>query len=384
MLRKFHNYLGLKERIKKYWDLQSGAGQMIIVAPMKCIQKTFSLQYNDVPEGALFLDIETTGLKPETSHLYLFGCIWQDAPGYFQFRQWFAESPFEERSVLREVNEFAAGFQTFVHFNGDRFDLPYLNAKAAELGLDSVFEQRTSLDLYPILKPLKAFLRLPNCRQKSFESFLDTGRKDIYNGGELIDFYYRYVRTGSEALLQPLLLHNEEDVLGTVSLLSLFPYVRLLSGEAAFDGISILADEEDVLLSLSAKDRYPVRVTALDRGILLRTEEDRILLKLPVRERTLKHYFPNPKDYFYLISEDQAIHKSLAAFVNPDNRMKATKENCYIKKTARFYPLMQTKGTEVFMDALQSEPFGIWDPALTDQTDGWAAYISTFLRSLKA
>lgn len=375
---------GLTERFKKYFPLQSKAGQPIMETPMKIIKKTFSLEYNDVPEGALFLDIETTGLKPETSHLYLFGCIWQDAPGYFQFRQWFAETPLEERAVLREVNDFAKDFRTFVHFNGDRFDLPYLNLKAGELGLDSVFEKRNSLDLYPVLKPLKAFLRLPNCRQKSFESFLDTGRKDIYNGGELIDFYYRYVKTGSQSLLQPLLLHNEEDVLGTVSLLSLYPYVRLAAGETEFTEAALLAEGEEVLLSLSTPDRFPVSVSALDRGILLKTAHDRVLLKLPVREQTLKFFYPNPKNYIYLISEDQAVHKSLAAFVNPENQAKATRENCYIKKTARFYPLMGTEGTEVFRDSCKGEPFGIWDPALASSAKDWAAYVGAFIRGLKA
>ena len=349
---------------------------------MKYIEKTFSLPYQNVPENTLFPDIETTGLKPETSHLYLFGCIWQEVPGYFQFRQWFAETPFEERTVLREVNEFASRFRTLAHFNGDRFDLPYLNRKAAEFGFESVFEQRGSLDLYPILKPLKTFLRLPNCRQKSFESFLDTGRKDIYNGGELIDFYYRYVRSGSEELLQPLLLHNEEDVLGTVSLLSLMPYVRLFSGETAFTDISILSDEDTVLLSLTTEDRYPVRVTVLDRGILLRTDHDRILLDLPVSEQTLKFFYPNPEDYYYLISEDQAIHKSLASLVHPGNRKKATRETCYIKKTARFYPLMRTDGAEVFRSCCNGDPFAVWDPSLAESPEGWADYIGLFLRSL--
>ena len=351
---------------------------------MKCISKTFSFQYNDVPEDALFLDIETTGLRVDTSRLYLFGCIWQDSPGYWQFRQWFAESPFEERAVLREINDFAAGFKTFVHFNGDRFDLPYLNVKAEEYGLESVFDKRISLDLYPVLKPLKAFLRLPNCRQKSFEQFLDTGRKDVYNGGELIDFYYRYVRTGSDSLLQPLLLHNEEDVLGTVSLLSLFPYARLTAGETIFTDCSLVSDDEDVILSLKTEDRYPVNVNALEHGILLRTEGDRVLLKIPVKIQTLKYFYPNYRDYFYLISEDQAIHKSVASFVHPENLTKATKDNCYIKKTARFYPLMQTEGTEVFKESLTGEPFGVWDPALAENPAGWTAYISTFLKKLKA
>ena len=75
MLRKFHRKIVLKERIKNYLGLHSRPQGRIIEALMKYIEKTFSLPYQNVPENTLFLDIETTGLKPETSHLYLFGCI---------------------------------------------------------------------------------------------------------------------------------------------------------------------------------------------------------------------------------------------------------------------------------------------------------------------
>ena len=351
---------------------------------MMIIDKTFSLDYKDVPENALFLDIETTGLKAETSHLYLFGCIWEEAPGAWHFKQWFAETPYEERAVLREVNAFAADFSAFVHFNGDRFDLPYLNVKAEDFGLDSVFPAKKSFDLYPVLKPLKAVLGLPNGRQKSFESFLFTGRKDIYNGGELIDFYFRYVRSGDAGLLKPLLLHNEEDVLGTVSLLALLPYARLQAGKAPFTGVRVLADDADgVTLRLDTQDRYPVPVTVDDGGILVKALENRVLLKLPAREQTLKYFYPNQKDYFYLISEDQAIHRSVATFVDPANLKKATKENCYIKKTARFYPLMQTEGTEIFRESAAGAPYGVWTAAAADDPAYWSRYIGRFLQRIK-
>lgn len=398
MWRICHRKIRVKERIKKWHDsgipcFYGGCSAFFLAFRrlwtdngriMKIIDKTFQLDYREAPEDALFLDIETTGLKAETSHLYLFGCIRQESPGSWHFRQWLAESPFEERAVLREVNRFCEGFSAFVHFNGNRFDLPYLDAKAEGFGLDSVFMRKKSIDLYPVLKPLRALLHLPNCRQKSFESFLFTGRQDIYNGGELISFYYRYVRSGEESLLKALLLHNEEDVLGTVSLLALLPYVRLLAGETVFSGIRTLSqDDVQTVLRLDTPDVYPVPVTARDRGILVKAQENRVLLQLPTREQTLKFFYPDFKDYFYLISEDQAIHRSVAAFVNPSNLKKATKETCYIKKTARFYPLMRTEGTDIFRDSAAGTPYGLWDEALAADPAGWSAYIGSFLRGIK-
>ena len=44
------------------------------------------------------------------------------------------------------------------------------------------------------------------------------------------------------------------------------------------------------------------------------------------------HFFPNYKDYFYLIEEDEAIHKSLGIFLPKDKRKAAKVSNCYTKK----------------------------------------------------
>ena len=56
------------------------------------------------------------------------------------------------------------------------------------------------------------------------------------------------------------------------------------------------------------------------------------LIRLPLRHGTLKHFFPDPENYYYLPTEDTAIHKSVGEFVDPSHRKKATKKNCYIKK----------------------------------------------------
>lgn len=61
-------------------------------------------------------------------------------------------------------------------------------------------------------------------------------------------------------------------------------------------------------------------------------------LELSIRlyEGTLKYYYPSYKDYYYLIYEDTAVHKSVGEYVDRDARIKATKETCYTKKSRRF------------------------------------------------
>ena len=56
------------------------------------------------------------------------------------------------------------------------------------------------------------------------ELFLGLSRADRFSGGELISVYQNYLNAGGTALLQQLLLHNEEDVTGLPVLLSLLSY----------------------------------------------------------------------------------------------------------------------------------------------------------------
>ena len=61
------------------------------------------------PEKALFFDIETTGLSPYGSALYLIGAA-SVKDGAVEFCQWFSESLSDEIPVLRAFAEYVKGF----------------------------------------------------------------------------------------------------------------------------------------------------------------------------------------------------------------------------------------------------------------------------------
>ena len=73
----------------------------------------------------VYIDIETTGLNRRRSHLYLLGAMWMDN-GQVILRQWFAERPSDEETILRDFFSFCGVFTHLVQFNGSSFDLPYL------------------------------------------------------------------------------------------------------------------------------------------------------------------------------------------------------------------------------------------------------------------
>ena len=83
----------------------------------------------------LFFDIETTGFSGETSQLYLIGCTYFDGFGW-KLIQWFADTRQAEKELLDAFFEFLKRFKILIHFNGDRFDIPYLLKCCERLGLD--------------------------------------------------------------------------------------------------------------------------------------------------------------------------------------------------------------------------------------------------------
>ena len=125
----------------------------------------------------LFFDIETTGLSPKNSNLYLIGSIGVDNDTVI-FKQWFCEAFFE----------YAADFDTLINFNGDGFDLPYIRECSKQYYLFNPLETYKSLDIYKEVRYLKKPLGLERMNQKSLEEFLGLYREDKYAGGTLIRF----------------------------------------------------------------------------------------------------------------------------------------------------------------------------------------------------
>lgn len=300
------------------------------------------------PAGLLFFDIETTGLSARTSQLYLIGCLFTDGAS-FRLHQWFAENAADEPAVLTAFHEYLQALPPGVlllHFNGNGFDLPYLRQKYERYKQPFLLDSFEHMDLYRSIRPYKAVLGLASLRQKAIEEYLCIDRTDPFDGGQLIAVYEEYLATHSPLGLKALLLHNDEDVRNMPKLLAalnLDDYMKAdytlseqtLHAAAALDGSS----RTELLVSLQSPVSLPRPISLrLDCGVYLTAAKQRIRLAVPLCEQTLKHFFPNTKDYFYLPDEDRAVHKSVGVFVDPGHRQKATKENCYVKKTGVFLP----------------------------------------------
>lgn len=306
------------------------------------------------PEDILFVDIETTGFTARSSSLYMIGCIFFEH-GQIHLIQWFAQSPAEERNVLLAFIQKCRSHQVLVHYNGNNFDIPYMRQKCQQYKLQEPFSDMEGIDIYKRIMPYKKMLGLENVKQKTVEDYLGIHREDTYNGGELIRIYKDYTAHPSEQSEKLLLLHNADDMRGMLQLLPILTYADMFL--TPFKVVKVLAnkytdssgkEQTEVLMKLRFSIPFPKEIVLSGRGCRFSASGDEGYLKVPIYYESMKYFYSNYKDYYYLPAEDTAIHKSVASFVDKDYRVQATARTCYTKKEGAFLPQWDLIFTPVF------------------------------------
>lgn len=299
---------------------------------------TYPLSRLGDPNRLLFFDIETTGFSGDSDTVYLIGCTYCTGETW-RLIQWFCDSLSAEADVLNAFFRFMTDFDVLIHFNGDTFDIPFLKKRCAKLGLPDRFGSCESVDIYKRIRPWKKHLGLDSMKQKSIERFLGISREDVYSGGELIDVYHDYLGTRSEAALRLLLLHNEDDLKGMPALLPILFYPDFFAQDFSLesaDRVSGRFPAVRLVLDGSGDTVLPVPLCGSLPQWSVTAEKNRLELTARLYDGTLKYYYPNYRDYYYLLFEDRAIHKSVGEYVDKTARVRATKETCYVKKRGLF------------------------------------------------
>ena len=304
----------------------------------------------------LFFDIETTGFVAKNTTLYLIGALWYEGDK-IKIMQWFNEDSRSEEKIMTAFEQFCNKFTHLVHFNGSGFDIPYLKQKATLLNIPFTIDKKmVQIDIYKEIRSFKKIFALDNMKQVSIERYLGIERQDTYSGKELIHIYQGYAASPAKEPEHLLLLHNHDDLLG-------MPQIsRILNYKAFFEKINIMSvdmNTEDTKLIISfTYDNFahlPKRISLSENGIYLNAIEQKAILSIPVFYRTLKYYFKDYKNYYYLPKEDIAIHKSVATFVEAQNKEKATKNTCYTKITGKFIPCPAKDFDEAFQTSFNDQ-----------------------------
>lgn len=295
-------------------------------------------------DEVLFIDIETTGFTARASYLYLIGCAYFES-GAWNTIQWMAEDYGQEADILKAFFEFAANYKYLIHFNGNNFDLPFILQKCEQLSLPYNFDNMRGIDLYKRISPYKFFLKLPNCKQKTLEQFLGVNRKDVFSGGELISIYHEYIKTPSEFSEKSLLLHNADDLRGMLEVLPMLSYYDMFNNSVKAKKVQANYYKDyngnkrkELLITLSLPSTLPKQVSSSANNCYFHGDGDEATLKVPIYEEELKYFYSNYNNYYYLPSEDIALHKSVATFVDKAHRIQASAANCYTRKFSLYLP----------------------------------------------
>ncbi len=316
----------------------------------------FSKNINDF----IFFDIETTGFSYKNSMCYLIGVAYvadivsennsqliKDKKQWL-YTQWFATSPNEEADILKDFSDFISNYKYIISFNGERFDIPFINGRCDILNINSPLKnlENNSIDIFQIIQPLKNLLKLENYKQKSIEEFLNIHRNDKYSGGELIKYYKQYIISKDNSLLDILLLHNHDDIKGLIDITPILNYVDIINNNYKLSDIQISDyidytgnNAKEVIFTLTLPNSIITSINHVKEPFLINIRNNIITVKSQIFSGKLKYFYSNYKDYYYIPSEDQAIHKSVASFIDKHYRQQAKASNCYVYKTGNF--LMQ-------------------------------------------
>ncbi len=328
---------------------------------MIVISKTFSVpQFYNFSQIAplkdiIFFDIETTGLSPASSSLYMIGAVYYQQMEW-HIRQWFADSLSAEQEIIQDFFHFLKDYKVLVSYNGDAFDIPYLQKCASQYSLEADFSCLTSLDLYRRVRPLKKMLQLESLKLPALEEFLGISRADGTTGKDLIPVYNEFLKTQDPTLYQMLLLHNEEDLKALPQLMPLLGYLDIFRCDWTLAGHSLNQEHGRLTAVLDCSVRVPVAFSYETSLYTISVRANQIIVEMPVFCGELKYFFDNYSEYDYLPTEDYAVHRKVSQFVDKEYRQKATAATCYNKKTGVFLPLVTVDSMfSVFRESYRSK-----------------------------
>lgn len=325
------------------------------------------------PEHTCFLDIETTGFSRTYDTIYLIGLVYFQG-GMVYTRQYLASCRQDEAQLLKEALDFLSSFDTIITYNGDMFDLPFIKERGRLLRewtpkVRDKADHVRSVDLMRRYRRHQKFFGWPNMKLKTVEACLGIGRQDPFDGGQLIDVFDEYEKSGDQQLEKTLLLHNYEDIVNLRDLLKVEELLGILDkGRPVMAKLrgSTLVFVWNCQLPLSMEARVPFdnKPSPGSADFLLRMEagSDEIQIVLPQKEDAsgLKYYLADPSHYYYLPQTNQIVHKSLSFDIPASERRQAKAAECYLKAPEDVYlqvprEALAGSSVQILKDSLKSK-----------------------------
>jgi len=165
--------------------------------------------------SAVFLDLETTGLAGGTGTVpFLVGLAYY-RDEQFKVTQFFLNEMAEEDRLIRELAQFIQdmGFKSIITYNGKAFDMPLVETRFALHRTPCPLRGLPHLDFLFSARSLWKH-KYDSCRLSHLaQQIVQAERSEDIPGAEIPLRYFQYIRSGDFSLIDPILYHNQEDLL---------------------------------------------------------------------------------------------------------------------------------------------------------------------------
>lgn len=177
-------------------------------------------------KNSCFLDIETTGLSRYKNIIYLIGVLYYDLSlKSWVLKQYFANTMEKEIDLLSIFIRDISNFDTIITYNGDNFDIPFINHRLKHNNINDFVNKDKSFDLYALIRKNRQYLNLKNLKLKTIEESLGFFREDEHSGFDCIGFYYEYVKTNNLDLKKFILKHNYDDLVHMLDVIQILDVI---------------------------------------------------------------------------------------------------------------------------------------------------------------
>jgi uncharacterized protein YprB with RNaseH-like and TPR domain len=204
----------------RYGKIKIADGLVISGEILSCLSKDPDFENLDL-STALFIDLETTGLSGGTGVIPFLVGMGYYRDDKFYVAQYFLGDPGSEEQMIMELNQFLSDmkFQSIVTFNGKVFDIPLLETRFILKRQPFLLSEMPHLDFLFPARSLWAH-KLENCRLHNLAlEVVGTGRTEDIPSAEIPWRYFQYIQTGNYDLIEPILYHNQEDILSLLGVI---------------------------------------------------------------------------------------------------------------------------------------------------------------------
>lgn len=181
---------------------------------MLCVRYPF--YGKNLKKDECILDIETTGLDPKIDKLVVLGMIYFDyKKNKFYIDQYFSKNDEEENRLLQIYKEKIKD-KKLITYNGEIFDLPFLNIRLIENKLEPVWPK--NVDLYKLIKSKRKLIEFESMKLSDIEKIVGIERNDPSRYKVISKLSKKDENRNNP---WPILIHNKNDLIATEAISNL-------------------------------------------------------------------------------------------------------------------------------------------------------------------